>query len=177
LPSKSRTDRGRDTEILVWRYWKKHLYPQCQVVPKSTRGRDLLKTPPFAPEIKARSDFNLLAWLRQAEGNSGNDIPIVVLRPRGYGPETIGKWPVILYHRDFLELVKNAGLGGVESPSRGACAEKGRDPYQVSVRFGMEPRGHISGSEIGEALMQALFRYLGIEPGNYEMAISRSESQ
>jgi hypothetical protein len=169
----SRAGRGRETELLARERWKR-VFPHCQVVASSAPGRDLLNTAPFAPEIKARSEFNPVAWARQAARNAGDDIPVVVMRPNGFGPEQVDKWLVFLYQADFLELVKRAGLGGAGIPAGRADTERSREDPEGCFRFRLEFGANISSREVKQAVLSAVFRGLGFEPGHYEVEVFRS---
>ena len=60
-------------------------------------GTDLLHTPGFAIEIKATSRDPLQAALRQAAANAApGELPVVLWRPNGLGPERAGEWVAAL---------------------------------------------------------------------------------
>jgi hypothetical protein len=106
----SRKHRGAATERLVAAYWQARGFPYAEAV-RGT-GRDLTGTGPVAPEIKARSGFSPLAWMKQAKKNSlPDDLPCVIFRCNGQGPESIDDWPVMLPHKTFLRLLNEAGYG------------------------------------------------------------------
>jgi hypothetical protein len=63
----------------------------------------------LAIEVKARADFNPMAWVRQASLNNG--LPIVTFRPNGMGETTVANWPCILRLSDLIELLRAAGYG------------------------------------------------------------------
>jgi hypothetical protein len=88
------------------------LYPNAQRVAASLSGVDVTGTPGIALEVKARRDLDLPAWMRQAGGRTiEGDIPVVISRPDGYGPERIAIWPTILPLWAFLELLQRGGFG------------------------------------------------------------------
>jgi hypothetical protein len=106
----SRKHRGAATERLIAAYWQTHGFPYAEAVRGA--GRDLTGTGPIAPEIKARSGFSPLAWMKQAKRNSRpDDLPCVIFRCNGQGPESIDDWPVMLPHKTFLRLLSEAGYG------------------------------------------------------------------
>ena len=170
---KSRTDRGRQTEILAWKKWKT-VYPQCRVVASSLPGRDLLETGPFAVEVKARSQFNPGAWIRQASRNSQGDIPLVVMRPNGLGPEQVGQWLVFMYQDDFLGLVKRAGLGGIQRTPRRSPTKQ---PVESTPPGGGERVDglHIPSNEDVEGAVHTLLSLLGVE--GWQVQVRRSASR
>lgn len=110
----SRKARSRETEKTVALYLKEHLFPEAVAVPSALSGKDILNTPGLAVEVKSRRDLNLTAWLRQARKNAGQDIPAVIHRPDGFGVTTVCDWPVTLTLHDFVDLLKRAGVEGVE---------------------------------------------------------------
>lgn len=67
--------------------------------------------PGLAPEVKATAQLDLTGSLRQAAKNAGLDVPFVVYRPRGFGEERIGEWPVAIRLSDFTNLLLDAGYG------------------------------------------------------------------
>lgn len=65
----------------------------------------------LAPEVKATEGQDFTGALRQAAGNANGDLPFVVYRPRGYGPEKMGLWIVAMTLEDHTQLLKDAGYG------------------------------------------------------------------
>lgn len=98
----SRVRRGRATQELVAGWLRYHGYPLATSVAASLPGKDILATPGLAVEVKATDGLDILGALRQASANAYKDeLPIVVYRPKGYGPDKIGDWPVVMSLRDF----------------------------------------------------------------------------
>ena len=61
-------------------------------------------------EIKARTRLSLPEAMRQARKHAGQHLlPVLIVRLNGQGPASIGDWPVILHHSDFLQLLDDAG--------------------------------------------------------------------
>lgn len=143
------------------------------MVGSSLPGRDLLKTPPFAPEIKATSKFNVVSFMAQASKNANGDIPVCIYRPNGFGADRIDDWFVILYQGDFLGLVEEYGLGHSSKPHGGGIAEE--PPACIgsglSQRLGSDT-DHVS-HEAVQDLLSSLLHCLGVKPGNYEVQVSR----
>jgi hypothetical protein len=69
--------------------------------------------PGLSVEVKARRDFRLPEWLRQAGTRPG--VPFVVLRPDGYGPEKVEQWAAILRLDDMAALLTAAGYAGEDT--------------------------------------------------------------
>lgn len=89
----SRKERGAQAQRIMADFWEP-VYPWVQPVSGGAPGRDLLNTPCLSVEIKARRDFDPLAWLRQACRNSDPDeMPVVQWRPDGWGPAKVHEWP------------------------------------------------------------------------------------
>ncbi len=105
-----RVARGRKTQWLVADRIR-HLYPDAAGVPASLPGRDVLHTPGLAVECKAVNTVNLPGWLRQACKNAGDDLPVVVHRPPGFGPVTIDQWAAVVPLGKFIQLLEEAGYG------------------------------------------------------------------
>ena len=101
--TQARKRRGRKSELVLAR-WLQTWFPDARAVNSGASGADLLGTPGLAVEVKARKDFNPLAWLRQSRRNAGRMLPIVVVRCNGQGTERPGEWLVMLSLDDFMEL-------------------------------------------------------------------------
>lgn len=101
----SRKARSRETEQVVADRLKE-VFPDAQRVPASLPGSDILHVPGFDIEVKARRDLNLTGWLKQATARAGEDMPVVVHRPDGYGPSKVDQWPVTMPMWVFIEMVK-----------------------------------------------------------------------
>ena len=56
--------------------------------------------------------------MRQAQKHAGAHLlPVLILRLNGQGPKTVGDWPVVLRHSDFLQLLDDAGYTSKENRS------------------------------------------------------------
>jgi hypothetical protein len=91
----NRKSRGRATEQIVADYLKP-VFPDADRRPASLPGTDILNTPGWSIEVKARRGLDLTGWLRQAVKNSGPGTPVLVVRPDGYGPERVDQWAAIV---------------------------------------------------------------------------------
>lgn len=109
MTSQHRKRRGAETQRLVAAAWREDGWPFCEDAGAGRNGNDLLNTPGLAVEVKARRDYNPLAWMKQAAKSKG--LPIVVTRPDGAGETTVDDWPVILRHADLRRLLRLAGYG------------------------------------------------------------------
>lgn len=66
----------------------------------------MLGVPGLAIEVKARRNFDPLAWIKQAVKNATCDIPLVVVRCNGQGAKSVNDWPVIMRWGDLKILLK-----------------------------------------------------------------------
>lgn len=108
--SPNRKRRGRETEIMVAAAFSTDGWPYAVAVGAGTPGRDVTGVPGLAVEVKARANFDPMAHLRQANRHAKDDeIPVVVMRPNGYGVTTVDEWPVFLTFDQFRRLLKEAG--------------------------------------------------------------------
>lgn len=105
----ARRHRGAQTQAAVALWFRGRGWPYAESTGSGRTGSDITGLPGLACEVKARRDFNPLAWLRQAAHGPG--VPFVVHRPDGMGPATVAEWPVTLRLADFTELLAAAGYG------------------------------------------------------------------
>lgn len=124
----ARKRRGAATQRLVAVIWRMSGWPYAEPVGAGVSGRDITGIPGVALEVKARSGFSPLAWLRQAIANAGDDIPAVILRPNGAGPSTIDDWPVVIPHNQFRRLLRAAGYGSTVPTDAGPFTIEPGDP-------------------------------------------------
>jgi hypothetical protein len=100
-----RKNRGYRTERVVVNYlqeWWRHAS-----VGRGA-GRDVYNVP-FSCEIKARSSFQPLEWLRQATKRAdGKELPFVVSRMNGQG-ETAEDYLAFMRFGDLVQLLIKAG--------------------------------------------------------------------
>jgi|SRR5690242_9369828 len=105
----SRVARGRATQGVLAAYFQQHGWEGAEPVWGSQPGRDITGMPGLAPEVKATRDMPLLGALRQAEKNAKDDLPFVVWRPDGRGPEKIDIWVAAFDLKNAVMLLKEAG--------------------------------------------------------------------
>ncbi len=112
--SQARKRRGRETEHMVARAFATDGWPFAQPTGAGAAGRDITGLPGLAAEVKARSGFDPMANMRQAINHATKDpgsVPLVVMRPNGYGEATIDQWPVFLPFGTMRKLLRQAGYG------------------------------------------------------------------
>lgn len=108
----SRVSRGRKTQELLAEWFRGHGFPNARSRAASLPGTDLEGTPYLAVEVKATAAQDFTGALRQASANAKKtDLPVVIYRPRGYGPEKIQDWLVVLSLKDATDLLRVAGYG------------------------------------------------------------------
>lgn len=113
----SRKARGYRTQKVVAEFFQRHGWPFAESTGAGRSGSDLTGMPGLACEIKARSDLQPLAWLKQAEANAG--LPFVIFRPNGMGEQSVGRWGVLVRLETFTELLRSAGYGTPEQTDDG----------------------------------------------------------
>lgn len=112
MPSQSRKQRGRESEALVAKYLQP-VFPYAERVPASLPGKDILHTPGWALEVKARRGLDLPGWLKQANGRAllHLEVPVLVVRPDGFGPERINQWAAVVTLEEMRKLMRGASEG------------------------------------------------------------------
>jgi hypothetical protein len=104
-----RVVRARQTERLLAADLQACGAPDARAVAASVAGRDILGVPGLAIEVKARTNLDMRAALRQAARNSDGDLPLVVVRCNGQGQLHIDDWVTLIYWGDMKQLLKEAG--------------------------------------------------------------------
>jgi hypothetical protein len=108
----ARVTRGRKAQRLAAELLQRTLFPAARSVEASLPGKDILGTPGLSIEMKATSQADLTGALRQASRNADTgDVPVVVYRPLGYGPERINDWLVAFRFGDAIDVLGRAGYG------------------------------------------------------------------
>ena len=102
----ARVSRGRRTQEMVAEWFRNHGWHQAKSRPASLPGVDIYDMPGLAPEVKATAGQDFTGALRQARANADGDIPFVIYRPKGYGPEKIGQWLVVFDLETATYLLK-----------------------------------------------------------------------
>jgi hypothetical protein len=118
VPSRNRSARGSEAQTWTAEYLAAHGFPGALPVGAGRPGRDVTGTPGLAVEVKAREDWDtrLNVWLAQAVKRAGDDLPLLVSRPSGYGREKLAIWPVTFRLVDAVTLLRDAGYGDPGGP-------------------------------------------------------------
>ena len=113
MPSQSRKHRGFRTERVVASYLSQ--WWRSASVGRGS-GKDIHNVP-FDIEVKARSDFQPLAWLKQVEKRTqGKELSAVVVRCNSQG-EDAEKYLAFMRFQDLVQLLLQAGYGDIQHDS------------------------------------------------------------
>ena len=111
--TRHRKDRGYRTERVVAAYLSQ--WWRNASVGRGA-GKDCLNVP-FDIEIKARSEFSPLAWIKQVEKRSqGKELSAVVCRMNGQG-EDCSQYLAFMRFQDLVDLLLKAGYGDIQQDS------------------------------------------------------------
>lgn len=113
--TQARKRRGMRTQQLVAQHLAAHGWPFAESAGAGRQGADVTGTVDIAVEVKARTDLNPLAWIRQAESAAGGRLPFVVFRSNGQG-EDVEQFACLLRFSDLLPLLHAAGYGTAPLP-------------------------------------------------------------
>jgi hypothetical protein len=100
----ARVSRGRKSQQIATDYLKP-VFPDAASIAASLPGKDILNTPGWAFEVKARRGFSPAEWLKQAKKNAAADVPVVIMRPDGYGEAKVADWITFLSLEDFRYML------------------------------------------------------------------------
>lgn len=105
-----RKHRGYRTQKVVAEYLKERGWPFAEPTGAGRQGADVLGMLDVAIEVKARSDLNPLAWVKQAESSADGRLPVVAFRCNGQG-EDASKYLAMVRFGDLVDLLRQAGFG------------------------------------------------------------------
>jgi hypothetical protein len=113
MPSQSRKHRGFRTERVVATYLSQ--WWRSASIGRGS-GKDIHNVP-FDIEVKARSDFQPLAWLKQVEKRAqGKELSAVVCRMNSQG-EDASEYLAFMRFQDLVQLLLRAGYGDIQQDS------------------------------------------------------------
>jgi hypothetical protein len=82
----ARQARGRRTNVVVAAWLKEHGWPRADPTVGAETGRDVHNITGHCVEVKARTNFDPLAWYRQAKDNAEpGERACVIIRCNGQG--------------------------------------------------------------------------------------------
>lgn len=112
MPSQHRKHRGYASQRIVANFLKANGFPYAEPVGAGRKGSDITGTPCIDWEVKARRGFAPTEAMKQAQERAKDGIvPIVVLRPDGWGEARIADWLAIVPLSVIVELLREAGYG------------------------------------------------------------------
>jgi hypothetical protein len=111
MPSQSRKHRGYRTERVIESYLR--TWWENASVGRGA-GKDIHHVP-FDAEIKARSEFAPLSWLKQVSKRAAThrELPFVVCRMNGQG-EDAAEYLAFMRFGDLVQLLLKAGYGDLQ---------------------------------------------------------------
>ena len=98
-----RKHRGYRTQKVIADYLKTW-FPYADTAGAGRQGEDILNIPTLSIEVKARSDFQPLAWIKQAESNASGKLPMVIMRCNGQG-EDAGQYLAFARLDDLMPIL------------------------------------------------------------------------
>jgi hypothetical protein len=101
-----RKHRGYRTQKVIAEYLKQW-WAYADTAGAGRQGEDILNIPTVSIEVKARSDFQPLAWIKQAEANSNHKLPLVIMRCNGQG-EDVGEYLAFIRVKDLMPILHQA---------------------------------------------------------------------
>ena len=109
--SQSRKHRGFRTERVVAAYLSQ--WWENASIGRGA-GKDIHNVP-FDCEIKARTEFQPLGWLKQVtKRTAGKELPFVVCRMNGQG-EDASEYLAFMRFSDLVQLLLRAGYGDIQT--------------------------------------------------------------
>ncbi len=103
LMANHRKHRGYRTQKVIAEYLKQW-FPYADSAGAGRQGEDILNIPTMSIEVKARSDFQPLAWIKQAESNAAGKLPMVIMRCNGQG-EDAGQYLAFVKLKDLMPIL------------------------------------------------------------------------
>jgi hypothetical protein len=98
-----RKHRGYRTQKVIAEYLKQW-WVYADTAGAGRQGEDILNIPTLSIEVKARSDFQPLAWIKQAASNANGKLPIVIMRCNGQG-EDVGQYLAFMRVDDLMPIL------------------------------------------------------------------------
>ena len=98
-----RKTRGYRTQKVIADYLKQW-WEYADTAGAGRQGEDILNIPTLSIEVKARADFQPLAWIKQAESNAAGKLPMVIMRCNGQG-EDAGEYLAFVKVKDIMPIL------------------------------------------------------------------------
>ena len=110
MSSQTRKHRGYKSQAIVAEYLKENGWQFAESTGAGRQGSDITGTPCIDWEIKARTNFDPSATMKQlASRAKEGTTPIAVLRLNGQGEKSVGDWCAIVPLSVMVQLLKDAG--------------------------------------------------------------------
>ena len=106
LMANHRKHRGYRTQKVIADYLKQ-FWAYADTAGAGRQGEDILNIPTVSIEVKARADFQPLAWIKQAEANANGKLPMVIMRCNGQG-EDAGEYLAFVKVKDIMPIIHQA---------------------------------------------------------------------
>lgn len=137
MTTQSRKRRGMRTQKNVAAYLAERGWPYAESAGAGRSGSDVTGTPDIAVEVKARTGFDPLAWVRQAAEAADGRLPFAVMRCNGQG-EDAGKYIALIRLEDLVPVLRDAGYGDAGAaltvPCDGQCGSP--EPHDAHLAPG-----------------------------------------
>jgi len=101
-----RKHRGYRTQKVIADYLKQW-WEYADTAGAGRQGEDILNIPSVSIEVKARADFQPLAWIKQSAANANGKLPIVIMRCNGQGDTDPGEYLAFIKVKDLMPLIAN----------------------------------------------------------------------
>jgi hypothetical protein len=125
-----RRRRGAETQSLIAAFLRANGFDHACDAGAGRTGTDILNTPGVTWEAKSRRDFSPTLGRKQADAHGGEQSPVVI-RPDGYGPASVDRWPVCVPLGQYVALLRMAGYG-TELPAKPSRV-RATDDVEVDV--------------------------------------------
>ena len=101
-----RKHRGYRTQKVIADYLKQW-WQYADTAGAGRQGEDILNIPYLSIEVKARADFQPLAWIKQSSANANGKTPMVIMRCNGQG-EDVGEYLAFMKVKDLMPIIWEA---------------------------------------------------------------------
>lgn len=109
--------KGTQAENFLVNYLRSRFWPFAERRAQSGRNDtgDVTGTPNLVWEMKSGARLDVPGWLTETEqerARAGAEFGILVIKPKGLGEASVGRWWAILPMDQMTDLLRMAGFGG-----------------------------------------------------------------